>query len=61
MIHTSESFDTGLQEIHDLYQRSIATALAGFVHIDLTIPSQSQVANEVIAAVASDLDILSNE
>lgn len=54
---------TGLVEIHDLYQRRVAKALAaaGFSQIDLTIPAQSQVADKVMDGLSSELNLLAEE
>ena len=61
MIHTRESFSTGLKEIHELYQCRIAATLAEFVHIDLTIPAQFEVAGAVITEISSELNTLAEE
>jgi hypothetical protein len=59
MTRVQETPSAPLSEIHDLYQRRIAAELASFVHIDLTIPAQAQVAERVMNRLSSVLDTLS--
>lgn len=52
-----------LVEIHDLYQRRVAKALAavGLIHIDLTIPAQSQIADKVMGGLSLELNLLAEK
>lgn len=52
-----------LTEIHDLYQRRVAKALAaaGLSRIDLTIPAQLQVADKVMDGLSLELNLLAEK